>query len=63
MSLENQKVSDLSEYIYHPERIKRLAEIYQQSTHDAAIVAKICDDVIDRSGRLLGEVRKVVRGQ
>lgn len=54
-------MEEIKKYIYNPDRVKKLAEIYQQSTHDAAIVAKICDEVIDRSGRLLGEVRKAVR--
>jgi len=43
--------------------INALASIYEKSTHDAAVVATICDEVIDRSGALLGEVRKVVRGE
>lgn len=38
--------------------IQKLAEMYRRSVHDAALVAEICDEVIDRSGALLGEVRK-----
>ena len=43
------------------EQIEKLAEIYKKNVHDAFIVATICDEVIDRSGALLGEVRKVAR--
>jgi len=43
------------------EQIEKLAEIYSKNTHDAYIVATICDEVLDRSGRLLGEVRKIAR--
>jgi len=42
-------------------QIDKLAEIYSQNTHDAYIVASICDEVLDKSGALLGEVRKVAR--
>ena len=52
---------ELLEYVYDETRINALAEIYMRSTHDAAVVATICDDVIDRSGKLLGLVRDVVR--
>jgi len=48
-------------FVYDETRVRALAEIYKRSVHDAAMVATICDDVIDRSGKLLGEVRKVVR--
>ena len=41
--------------------ILKLAEIYKRSTHDAATIAEICDTIIDRSGGLLGEVRKAAR--
>ena len=52
------------EYITKDEtRINALAEIYKRSTHDAAIVADICDNVIDRTGGFLGELRKVVRNE
>lgn len=63
---EIMKRSDLDvikEYVYDQTRINALAEIYKQSIHDAAMVATICDQVIDRSGRLLGEVRDVVRNK
>ena len=43
------------------EQITKLAAIYNISTHDAVIVATICDEVLDRSGALLGEVRKIAR--
>jgi len=43
------------------EQIKKLAEIYKNNTHDACIVAEICDEVLDKSGALLGEVRKIAR--
>jgi len=43
------------------EQINKLAEIYSKSTHDAFVVATICDEVIDKSGALLGEVRKMAR--
>ena len=52
---------ELLKYVYDETRINALAEIYKRSVEDAAMVATICDDVIDRSGRLLGEVRNVVR--
>jgi len=52
---------NLLEYVYDETRVSALAEIYKRSVHDAAIVADICDNVIDRSGKLLGEVRKIVR--
>ena len=42
-------------------QIDKLAEIYSKNIHDACIVATICDEVLDRSGALLGEVRKVAR--
>ena len=43
------------------EQIEQLAEIYSNNTHDAFIVATICDEVLDKSGALLGEVRKIAR--
>lgn len=43
------------------EQIEILADIYSKNTHDAFIVAVICDEVIDKSGSLLGEVRKIAR--
>ena len=45
------------------EQINKLAEIYKRSTHDASVVATICDEVIDRTGGVLGEVRKAVRNE
>jgi hypothetical protein len=45
------------------EQIEKLAEIYSKSIDDAFIVAKICDEVLDTSGILLGEVRKVARSK
>ena len=35
--------------------IDRLAELYKT---DCLTVAKVCDEVLDRSGALLGEVRE-----
>ena len=43
------------------EQIEQLGEIYAQGTTQACIVAKICDEVLDKSGALLGKVRKVAR--
>lgn len=43
------------------EQIEKLADIYSKDMHDAFIVATICDEVLDRSGALLGEVRKIAR--
>jgi len=43
------------------EQIDKLAELYSKSTHDAFIVATICDEVLDKSGHLLGRVRVVAR--
>ena len=61
--LDEYALKELKEYIYDETRINSLAEMYKRSIHDAAIVATICDEVIDRSGKLLGEVRKVVRNE
>jgi len=44
-----------------PSQLEKLAEIYNQNHHDAYIVATICDEVLDRSGGLLGRVREVAR--
>jgi len=52
---------NLLEYVYDATRINTLAEIYKKGVYEAAIVADICDNVIDRSGKLLGEVRKIIR--
>ena len=45
------------------EQIEKLAEIYSKSTHDAFIVATICDEVLDKSGALLGKVRTQARSK
>ena len=42
-------------------RIKKLAEIYRRGIKESALVAEICDEVLDRSGGLLGEVRKAAQ--
>ena len=44
-------------------QIEKLAELYNKGIYDACIVATICDEVIDYSGALLGEVRIVAREQ
>lgn len=38
-------------------RIKKLAEIYRRGIKESVLIAEICDEVLDRSGGLLGEVR------
>jgi|AntAceMinimDraft_16_1070373.scaffolds.fasta_scaffold00078_55 hypothetical protein len=43
------------------EKIEKLAELYCKNTHDAYVVATVCDEVIDKSGALLGKVRANVR--
>ena len=43
------------------EQIDKLAELYSKDPHDAFIVATICDEVLDKSGALLGRVRVVAR--
>jgi len=43
------------------EQIDKLAELYSRDTTYAYIVATICDEVIDKSGALLGRVRVVAR--
>jgi len=40
------------------EKIEKLAELYCKNTH---VVATVCDEVIDKSGALLGKVRANVR--
>ena len=40
------------------ELVVRLASVYYK---DMLMVATICDDVLDRTGALLGEVRKIAR--
>ena len=43
------------------EQIDKLAEIYSRDTQTAFVVAEICDEVLDRSGALLGRVRVIAR--
>ena len=43
------------------EQKDKLAEIYSRSTDRASIVAEICDEVLDGSGALLGEVRRIAK--
>ena len=43
------------------ELIKRLVEVYRKDVHRALAVAIVCDEVIDRSGALLGKVREQAR--
>jgi hypothetical protein len=43
------------------ERIIKMAEIYSRNTKTAFVVAEICDEVLDRTGALLGEVRSIAR--
>jgi len=45
------------------ERIRKIAEIYSRDTKTALVVAEICDEVIDRTGVLLGEVRSIARNE
>ena len=40
--------------VWRVELVDRLAELYET---DYVAVAKVCDEVLDRSGALLGEVR------
>lgn len=41
--------------------INGLAKEYMKNSSNAATIGRICDETLDRSGQLLGEVRKVVR--
>lgn len=42
------------------EMAKRIAVLYKESNpHDRAVIAKICDESLDRSGRLLGDIRSL----
>lgn len=41
--------------------IKGLAKEYKKGVYEAVIVANICDETLDRSGQLLGEVREEAR--
>lgn len=59
--LEEFSTKELLEFVYDETRVNNLAEIYERSAHDASIVADICDAVIDKSGKLLGDVRTLVR--
>jgi len=44
-----------------PEKIfERLVELYPDNS---VCIAKMCDEVLDRSGALLGEVRKAVSAE
>jgi len=52
--------SDLATSEAARERAERgLAFVYRGSIHQAAIVARICDEQIDQSGALLGRVRRL----
>jgi len=42
-------------------QIDKLAELYSRDTLYAYIVATICDEVLDKSGALLGRVRVLAR--
>lgn len=48
------------------EQIDKLAELYSRDTTYAYIVATICDEILDKSGSLLGQVRvearKIING-
>ena len=45
------------------EQIRKMAEIYSRDTQTAFVVAEICDEVIDRTGALLGKVRSIARNE
>ena len=45
------------------ERKAKLAEIYSRDTKTACVVAEICDEVLDRTGALLGEIRSIARSK
>ena len=55
------RAENTGDFCGNREQIKKLAEIYSKNVHDACIVATICDEVLDKSGALLGEVRKIAR--
>ena len=40
------------------ELVRRLAECYKRDAMRAQAVALVCDEVLDRSGAMLGKVRK-----
>lgn len=42
-------------------QIDKLAELYSRDTTYAFIIATVCDEVLDKSGALLGEVRYKAR--
>ena len=43
------------------EIFRRLVALYKKDTHSAHAVAIVCDEVLDRSGSLLGKVRELAR--
>jgi hypothetical protein len=43
------------------EQIDKLAELYSRDTTYAIIIATVCDEVLDKSGALLGGVRVLAR--
>ena len=45
------------------ERKEALAKIYSRDTKTAYVVAEICDEVLDRTGALLGEIRAIARSK
>lgn len=49
----------IDEQAEEQELAKKLAPIYKGNR---AIIAKVCDEVLDRTGALLGEVRKIAAG-
>jgi len=46
------------QYTVNDQTAVRLAEIYIEKTEYACAVAKVCDNILDRSGGLLGIVRE-----
>ena len=46
------------QYTINDQTAVRLAEIYIEKTEYACAVAKVCDNILDRSGGLLGIVRE-----
>lgn len=45
----------------HRSLIRYLADRYRKSTNEACEIAGLCDELLDQSGRLLGEVRAAAR--
>jgi len=43
------------------EEIDKLAELYSRDTTYAYIIATVCDEILDKSGALLGRVRVLAR--